>query len=197
MPEPLSFRELLEFHHALCSLKKQKRRGWELRGLPDPESIADHAFAVSALTLVAARRLNQRTDRDPAAAELSVERALATALIHEMCEAVVGDIVPTDGVDPEEKRRLEEQASQRILSGVDPTGELLELWRDFEYQRTAEGALVKQLDRLEMALQALDYEQVTDRNLDEFFASAEAGIHWPELREIMRELTYLHSKRTR
>ncbi len=126
------------------------------------------------LALVAARELG-----------LDVERAVVSALIHEMCEAIVGDIIPADGVPADEKLRLEEEAAEKVLSEVDDSGELLELWRDFEYGRTPEGCLVKGLDKVEMALQASEYERGTGIDLSEFLASAHEKVRQEELSVVL------------
>ena len=51
-----------------------------------------------------------------------------------------------------------------------PSDELIELWLDFEHGRTKEGLFVKELDKIEMCLQALAYEKEQDKDLTEFFA---------------------------
>ena len=150
--------EIIEYYYTIIKLKKTIRKGWELRKIPNPESVADHVFGVTNLALLFAKKLN-----------LDVEKTLTTALLHEVCECTVGDITPHDGVPSEEKSKLEEKAAFNILSKIDPTLYLFELWKDFEYERTNEGKLVKELDRLEMALQASDYQISTGTNLEEFF----------------------------
>ncbi len=162
--------KLVALHARVARLKASPRRGWQRRGLEHPESIADHVFGVAALALVAARHRG-----------LSVERAVVTAVIHELCEAIVGDIIPADGVSAERKRALEEAATREVLAEIGDSGELEELWLDFEYGRTPEGALVKQLDRVEMALQAAAYEQDGRWDLSEFHRSARDSVKEADL----------------
>lgn len=162
--------ELAAVHARVARLKASPRRGWQRRRVEDPESIADHVLGVAALALVAARRRG-----------LSVERTVITALIHELCEAVVGDIIPADGVAPERKRELEEAATREVLGELDDSGDLVELWLDFEHERTPEGKLVKQLDRVEMALQAAAYARAGGLDLTEFYQSAREHVGDPEL----------------
>jgi putative hydrolase of HD superfamily len=168
---------LLAIHAAVAKLKRLGRRGWERRGVPDPESVADHTFAVSALALVAARDLG-----------LDAGRAVAMAVLHEVCESLVGDIIPADGVAPEEKCERETRATREILDQVDPTGELFALWEEFEHERSPEGALVKQLDRVEMALQAAEYERATGLDLSEFRESAAERVEIPGLVDVLNRL---------
>ena len=170
--------KLISLHRHIARLKTSPRRGWVRRGVSAPESVADHVFGTSMLALVAARELG-----------LDQERVVITALIHELCEAIVGDIIPADGVPPEEKQKLEERAAAEVLAEIDESGELLELWRDFEHGRTPEGKLVKELDRLEMALQASDYEKRTGLDLSEFHRSARASIDHDDFVTLLDRLT--------
>jgi 5'-deoxynucleotidase YfbR-like HD superfamily hydrolase len=162
--------KLMSLHARVARLKASPRRGWQRRRVERPESIADHVLGVAVLALVAAR------DRG-----LSVERAVVTALLHELCEAIVGDIIPADGVSAERKRELEEAATREVLGEIDDSGDLFDLWLDFEDERTPEGSLVKQLDRVEMALQAASYESESGGDLSEFHRSAREHVRHPDL----------------
>ena len=105
---------------------------------------------------------------------LDVERMLRMAVLHDLAEAVVGDITPVDGVDGEEKRQRELEALEEMFSGV-PGGEAyLELWREFEMGDSAEARAVRELDKLEMALQAVEYgkEGVLEWDVVELFLSS-------------------------
>ena len=168
---------ILQLYQKVSALKRLSRQGWIQSGIEFPESVAEHSFGVSMLALIFARRLS-----------LDVEKALSMALIHELAEAELGDVTPRDNIDAEKKREMEEQAMMQILSEIDPKGELLELWRDFEYQRTPEGQLVKELDRIEMALQALEYERETEIDLDEFFVYVKDRVQRAELVSLLNSI---------
>ncbi len=135
----------------ILHLKQVFRKGWLERGLPPArcESVAEHSFGNAMLCLLLAQQ----------APNLNVEKILRMALIHDIGEVYVGDLTPTDAVDPQEKYAMEKQAVLKILSGL-PAGEtLLENWEEYEAQVTPEAQFVKQVDRLEFALQAAQYEQ--------------------------------------
>lgn len=177
MSDKTTTADILGFYNQVAKLKKLIRKGWELHGVPDPESVADHIFGVSLLALLYAKRF-----------DLNVETAIIIAIIHEVGETVVGDITPNDGVAREEKSRLEENAACKLLSQVDPDGKLLELWKDFEYKRTKEGRLIKELDKLEMVLQAHNYEKETGIPLDEFFSFTESTLETDELLSALKQI---------
>ncbi|KAF3494410.1 hypothetical protein DY000_02057129 [Brassica cretica] len=49
--------------------------------------------------------------------------------------------------------------------------EIAELWREYEANASPEAKVVKDFDKLEMILQALEYEQEQGQDLEEFFQS--------------------------
>ena len=141
------------------------RRGWLQRGVPNPETVAAHSFGVAALAVVTA----SRTGADPAQAAL-------IAVIHDLAEALTGDLTPTDGVSRSEKHLREKEATSQILSDLDPKGIIISAWRDYAEQRTPEGRLVKDLDKVDMALQADVYMQEGIPAATELRQSAESAI---------------------
>ena len=60
------------------------------------------------------------------------------------------------------------------------------LWLAYESQRDPESRFVRQLDKLDMAIQALLYAPSAD--VGEFLDSAERGIHEPTLVAVMQEI---------
>jgi putative hydrolases of HD superfamily len=158
-------------------LKHLPRQGWVRRKVPNPESVADHSYSLAMLTMVFAREFG-----------LDVGRAIMTALVHDLAESVVGDIIPADNVDAEKKSLDEKRATKLVLDGFDPDSELYELWCDFEYGRTPEGRLVKELDRLEMVFQAARYETETGIDLSDFFPFVRDRISDPRIVSIFNDL---------
>src|SRR5262245_57028480 len=83
---------LARFLHRAGRLKATPRTGWIDRGVPvgEAESVADHSFRVALLAWLAA---HLAAADDPA---LDVDRVLALALIHDLAEALTGDLTPYD-----------------------------------------------------------------------------------------------------
>ncbi|KAM0019825.1 putative HD/PDEase domain, 5'-deoxynucleotidase YfbR/HDDC2 [Helianthus debilis subsp. tardiflorus] len=148
----------------LChSLKTTKRKGWVNHDIKGPESIADHMYRMAIMALIVGDLPG-----------INRERCIKIALVHDIAEAIVGDITPSDGVPKVEKTRLEQAALNEmcnILGGGMRAAEIQELWREYEDNASLEANLVKDFDKVEMILQALEYETEHDRVLDEFFLS--------------------------
>lgn len=113
------------------------------------------------------------------------------ALIHDFGEVYAGDITPRDQVLPEHKHQLELESLIQIFTSL-PNGEdYISLWKEFEDSKSPEAHFVRQIDKLEMALQASVYENQQLENLSEFFQSARIEISTPEIHAIMNELEAL------
>ncbi|KAK9705032.1 hypothetical protein RND81_07G028200 [Saponaria officinalis] len=148
----------------LCHrLKTTKRKGWINHGIKGPESIADHMYRMALMSLIAGDI--QGVNR---------ERCIKIAIVHDIAEAIVGDITPSDGIPKEEKSRREEAALNEmceVLGGGMRADEIKELWNEYETNSSLEANLVKDFDKVEMILQALEYETEHGMVLDEFFLS--------------------------
>lgn len=93
---------------------------------------------------------------------LDPSKLIKLAIVHDIAESLVGDITPHDGISNETKFELEQKAIQKLQSqlGEDtpPAQELSQLWHEYEEATTQEALLVKDFDKLEMILQASEYE---------------------------------------
>ncbi|KAF5956339.1 hypothetical protein HYC85_003564 [Camellia sinensis] len=93
-------------------------------------------------------------------------------------QTIVGDVTPSDGVSKHEKSRCEQEELDhmcKLLGGGQRAQEIGQLWREYEENLSLEAKVVKDFDKVEMILQALEYETEQGKNLDEFFLST-AGI---------------------
>lgn len=156
-------RQVLEFLHLAGRLKQTTRAGWVLRGIAQPESVAEHTYRVALLALVLGGKGEPGLDR---------ERCVAMALVHDLGESIVGDITPYDGVAPEEKRRREREAMARLAELAGDPG-VLALWEEYDAGATPEARWVKELDKLETVVQAAEYQAEHAVDLGEFRALGE------------------------
>ena len=137
-------------------LKALSRAGWVRLGIADPESVAAHSWGVAFLALLLCPP------------ELDRGRVLAMAILHDLAEVEVGDLTPLDGVPPAEKHRRERVAIERLL--VDRP-DLRALWEEAEARSTPEARFLKELDTLDLGVQARHYA-AAGVDVDEFLALA-------------------------
>lgn len=166
-------------------LKQVPRAGWLRVGVTRVESVADHSWGVAWLVLAL---LPQGLDR---------ERALIYAVLHDAAEVRTGDITPYDGVSTEEKKWRELSAIEGLFGQAVPA--LERFWRDYLAQADEESRFVRQLDRLELALEALALAEQGEHDMEQFLLSAEEYVTdarlRPYLTEIRRRLE-VHSRGT-
>lgn len=175
---------LIEAAFGINHLKQLYRRGWLALGVPPErcESVAEHSFGTAVLALLLSQ---DRTDG------LDANRMIHMALLHDFGEIHAGDTTPADGIAPEEKRDREHRSVEEVLSKLPGGAGLLALWEEYERGETPEARFVRQLDRLEMALQAAVYEKQGPADLGEFFATAAEDVSQPELKALLTELENL------
>ena len=172
---------LIEAYFEFNHLKQLYRQGWLLREVPAErcESVADHSFGVALLAMLLA---------ETHFPELDAGKVIRLALLHDFGEIYAGDITPFDGIDRAEKVRREQAGVAQVLAKL-PQGErYLALWEEYEGQHSPEARFVRQIDRLEMALQASVYECQGLGDLSEFFNYVRSFLSEPELQGILREL---------
>jgi len=143
-------------------LKNVTRAGWVRAGVDKPESVAAHSWGMSILAL----RL--------CPPELDLARVLSLCLVHDLPEVRVGDLTPHDDCSTKAE---DERAAMLALAP-----EWIELFDDYEHGNSPEARFVKQLDKLDMGLQAKVYQRTQHLNLDEFIESAKKRISDPNLR---------------
>ncbi|CCD25525.1 5'-deoxynucleotidase NDAI_0F02070 [Naumovozyma dairenensis CBS 421] len=160
----------LPFFTLVQQLKLQKRTGWLDFQIIPCESIADHMYRMSLMTMII---------KDPL---VNRDRCVKIALIHDIAESLVGDITPIDPfVNKVEKHRRElatiEHLCKELISPYNEKAgnEIMEYWLEYEEVRTLEGRYVKDIDKFEMLLQCFEFEKQYngEKNLQEFFTAVD------------------------
>jgi putative hydrolase of HD superfamily len=104
------------------------------------------------------------------------------ALIHDMAEALVGDITPVDNVSKEEKSRRETETMDYIctnllgkFNGGLNAQDIRNIWQEYEDSETADSLFVHDVDKIELLLQMVEYERscACETDLGEFTWVAE------------------------
>ncbi len=146
-------------------LKEIDRAGWINSGLKNVESVAAHSWGVSYLSLILCPE------------NLDKNKVLSMSIIHDLGEAIVGDITPADKISKEEKHKLEHSAINELTKSSTNQDQLIDLWLEYENKSSPEALFVKACDSLDMALQASIYDRDNENfNPSEFIESALAKI---------------------
>lgn len=186
-------------------LKDEPRAGWVLRGVRGGESVADHSWGTALLCLLFADEAGVPRDE-----------ALEIALVHDLAEAETGDApsLADEAARPvpaHEKARREARAMTRLTSSWPgpASRRALARWQAYEARSDEVALFVRDMNLLDMCLQALVYERegrygpdgaagtaAPEGRLDEFFASADARLSTALGRSLFAEVqdAYRHAR---
>jgi putative hydrolase of HD superfamily len=170
---------LVDFFRVSGRLKRIPRSGWVEAGIDSPESVADHTFRTAILCMI-------HSDLE----DLDALKMLQMALIHDLPEAITGDLTPSERTNTAKER--EEDAMKKLLYLLPEKQreKYAEIWHEYEEGKTAESKVVKGLDKLEMALQAREYNcaKLTKQSLDGFLESAEEAATSQTIKELLSHI---------
>lgn len=166
----------------LISLKEVPRSGWLQSGVLNPESVADHSWGTAILCLL----FSDYYGVDPG-------RTLEIAVVHDAAEVITGDIPTTHWIlnSPAkmvEKNALENDAIDKLFHTKD-TARLRSLWEEYVESQSREAIVVRDLNLIDMALQAILYASMkhrTTQSLSQFIDSTKERLRLPESRPIFQ-----------
>ena len=141
--------DLVSFFRIVCNLKTIKRSGWiHKSNITSPESVADHSYSMCMMSMILAEIIN-----------LDTGHIMKMVIIHDLAESLVGDHMP-DGISSEEKQLVEDKAMKKIISKLPNSlrKNYLNIWNEYNDNITVNAKFVHNMDKLEMALQAKEYE---------------------------------------
>ena len=141
--------DLVSFFRVVCNLKKIRRSGWiDKSNISSPETVADHSYSMCMMSMILSEII-----------DLDTEHIMKMANLHDLAESFVGDNMP-DKISYEEKVLLENKAMTKIISRLPSflRGKYLDIWNEYIENSTVSAKFVHNIDKLEMALQAKEYE---------------------------------------
>lgn len=152
-------RSLLDSLLELQALDRLPRTGYALRGVDDPESVAEHGFHLVLLIWALA----------PGVPDLDLGRAVELALVHDLAEIRIGDLPRTAGryLPEGAKAAAETAALAELLAPLG--GRAPERFAEFEAGETREARLVRACDKLQLMVKVFAYERWGAGGLSEFW----------------------------
>lgn len=144
----MNHRDILDFFIKIGNLKRLPRTGWIRAGIKDPESVAEHSYRVCLISMILS-----------SAMEADLRKAMSMAILHDLAEVITGDLTPDQKKIKHEE--LEAQAMREALSHLPDKfrEEYFEIWREYRAAETLEAVIVRDADKLEMVIQAFEYEK--------------------------------------
>jgi putative hydrolase of HD superfamily len=160
--------QLLPFIESVLRLKSVKRSGWAKVLISSPESVSDHTFAMCAIGMILSDMLG-----------LDTERVTKMIIIHDLSESIIGDYMP--GEIARKRKRIEERNAMTSILNQMPVGirfNYRKIWEEYQANKTQVAKFVHKLDKLEMAMQAIQYinEGYPKKSLIKFLNSAKRSL---------------------
>ncbi len=179
--------KFIEFQEIIGKLKHLKRTGWVMRDVPSPETVASHSWRMAVMALQKQDELKKLG--------VNVDHVIQMCLLHDVSEAIVGDIVPEHHqtadkkISKQEKYILETKAIENMADKYN-FAKLKTIFNEYEEQKTLEATVVKNLDKLDMLLQAYEYLQKSPQlvRLNEFMEYNEQDVTLPVFQEELKEI---------
>lgn len=175
MPDELG--PLTGFVYEMGLLKRYKRTGWLIAGVSDPESIADHSFRAAALASIVA-----------ALEGANAERAALLSLFHDSQESRLTDIpylakayvkrAPNEQVTAEQTRGLPPPVADLISGSV----------AEYEDKTTLEARCARDADKLECLVQAVEYREQGNQNIQPWIDSSLAALQTASAKKLAEEV---------
>lgn len=161
--------QLISFFESVIRLKSVKRAGWVSKvGIANAESVSDHTYSMCMIGMILSDIFGMDT-----------ERVTKMILIHDLAESITGDFIPNK-ITRVRKRTEERKAMKHILCKVPSVvrSNYEKLWQEYRSNKTPVSRFVHQLDKLEMAIQAVEYanQGYPQKTLLRFFVSAKKSM---------------------
>jgi putative hydrolase of HD superfamily len=174
---------LFDFFYLASELKRIPRKGWKSKvGIEHPESVADHSYGTAIMAMVLSDIHS-----------LDTGKILKMALLHDLAESIIGDFMP-DEISKENKKTAEDDAMKEILAKLPENimHQYENIWNEYMQANTKESILLHEIDKFEMAIQAVKYssEGFSNEKLGMFIDSAKKEIKSKELADILDTLSY-------
>merc|ERR1712225_216085 len=169
-----------------------KHKGWIKRGMHEPdvdaahvESNASHSCGVAVICLLFSPK-NEAV------------KCTILGLIHDLGEIVMGDVIPSEGIDKADKRR-HEQFGQKFLVHVSRTNTMELYFTEFEARESIAAKITHEADSLECRIQAVIYilRYPQFEKLLEFLEPLPKAVYFQDLANLLfKEETLLREKQS-
>lgn len=175
----MNTKNIVNFIFEINQLKRQRHSGFQLAGVKEPDSVAEHVMRAAQIGYILAV---MEGDANP-------EKVAAMIMIHDNGEARIGDqhkvAARYFNTAEAEKKAFKEQ-----LEGLGQT--IKNNWADyfeqFENRNTKEGIIAKDADWLETAFQAKEYLDLGYQGLGNWIDNTEQALETKAAKQLIKEM---------
>ncbi|MEI6426258.1 MAG: HD domain-containing protein [Candidatus Absconditabacteria bacterium] len=170
------FHKVREIKHGLDKI----RSGRKNRGIAEDiaETIWQHTRKVAKAAAIYGKHFP----------DIDLNKLVKMAKYHDIAEYKEKDYVPGE-ISEEEKHQREKKVMLELKDELGSKGdEVFDFWMEFEKGETKEAQINKQLDKLDAAIQAMEYEKLGYKNVTNFYDYALSKLTDPILIKILNIL---------
>jgi len=156
------YKNIFDFISEAGMLKQMPRSGWQVLGIKNPESVADHSFRCAVIGYLLARL----EDGD-------AYRVMFMCLFGDICEARITDLHKM-AQKYIKSRKIEDRALEDQAKSLPKQikQELLGFHQDYRDQKTLESKIARDADILECLIQAKEYYEQGNLQAKKFMQKA-------------------------
>ena len=175
----MNLKNIVNFIFEINQLKRQRHSGFQLAGVNDPDSVAEHVMRAAQIGYILAVMEG----------EANPEKVASMIMIHDNGEARVGDQhkVAARYFDVKE---AEHKAFSEQLERLDNS--VAERWQkyfnEFENRNTKEGIIAKDADWLETAFQAKEYMDIGFSSMENWVENVSKAVETNSAKMLIKEM---------
>ncbi len=175
----MDFKKITNFIFELSQLKRQRHIGFQLAGVKNPDTVAEHALRAAQIGYILA---SMEGDANP-------DKVATMLVIHDNAETRLGDQNKV-AARYFSKKEAEQNVNREQLDNL---GEKIQKkWsaylREYEERNTKEGIIAKDADWLEVAFQAKEYLDLGYYGAQEWVDNVEKALETDSAKKIMAEM---------
>jgi len=144
----MSEKNIINFLYEMGQLKNNPRTGWQVIGIKNPESVADHTCRSTFISFILGKLEG-----------VNAEKCALISAFHEMPETRVGDMHKITQKYVLDKKTIEKQVVKEQCESLPKEigDSFFEFYNGFEEDKSSEHIIAKDADYLEVIMQAKEY----------------------------------------
>jgi len=175
----MNIKKLVNFIFEINQLKRQRHSGFQLAGVKNPDSVAEHALRAAQIGYILATMEGYA----------SPEKVVSMLVIHDNPEARTGDQNKVSARYFSNKKAEQMAFSDQIINlGKEIEKKWQGYFYEFENRNTKEGIIAKDADWLEVAFQAKEYLDQGYYAVEDWINNVEKALETESAKKIIKEM---------
>ncbi|MDD5071160.1 MAG: HD domain-containing protein [Patescibacteria group bacterium] len=175
----MPIKNIVNFIFELNQLKRQRRSGFQLAGIKNPDTVAEHVMRAAQIGYILAV---MEGDANP-------EKVAAMILVHDNGEARIGDQNKVSARYFDNSQAEQDAFCDQVKN---LGGQIEKKWKkyfsEFENRNTKEGIVAKDADWLEVAFQAKEYLDLGCPSVDNWISNVEKALETKSAKALIKEM---------